>query len=117
MLFKKGVAEHCFRRIGVPFCLFVAIQSIIAAKIGDLRFGGNTGSTKKDDVLALLYQLGQAFDFFGHKDTPFRALHRKKYGFRQKNKVFARAFYKKLVVSRGEAFGRLPQKANHPKNK
>ena len=28
-----------------------------------------------------------------------------------KNKVFARAFYKKLVVSRGNAFGRLPQKA------
>ena len=28
-----------------------------------------------------------------------------------KTKVFARAFYKKLVVSRGEAFGRLPQKA------
>ena len=72
MLFKKGVAEHCFRRIGVPFCLFVAIQSIIAAKIGDLRFSGNTGSAKKDDVLALLYQLGQTFDFFGHKDTPFR---------------------------------------------
>lgn len=73
MLFKKGVTEHCFRRIGVPFCLFVAIQSIVAAKIRDLRFGGNTGSTKKDDALALLYQLGQAFDFFGHKDTPFRA--------------------------------------------
>lgn len=47
MLFKKGVAEHCFRRIRVPFCLFVAIQSIVAAKIRDLRFGGNTGSTKK----------------------------------------------------------------------
>ena len=33
-----------------------------------------------------------------------------------KAKVFVHLF-QKVVVSRGEAFGRLPQKANHPKNK
>ena len=31
--------------------------------------------------------------------------------FEIKNKVFSRAFFKKLVVSRGKAFGRTPQSA------
>ena len=57
MLFKEGVTEHRFGRIRVLLCLFVTVESLIAAKIGNLAFGRDTGAAKKDDAAAGLDQV------------------------------------------------------------
>ena len=64
--FIVAVAQHSLGRHGV----FLVIQAIHTAEIGDTRLGGHARAAKKDDVVALGNHSAELVDIV-HTRTPF----------------------------------------------